>query len=294
MNKKFVFVYSNNISPIEDYVNSLGIFDKIIEINNFIVPKFLNSKHIYVFGQMWFPLENVPPKIYNSERFYFFNVEHLTEGNRFNHITTLIKHNIKIIDYSIINVSILDDFIKHNYPKYPYKILYIPYQFNLNENNILHSNKFKYDIGIINALIKPNSSISSELTYRRNKIWEDLQKTDLKILNIIGWGKERDKLISECKIILNIHHFENFKIFEHVRCDRLLFANKIIISDNSLCHDKLDINHLVIWEDFDKIIKTAQNIINNFDFYYDNIQLIDKNSIINIRKTYLNYILSLI
>ena len=294
MNKKFVFVYSNDISPIEDYVNSLGIFSKIIEINNFIIPKFFNSKHIYVFGQMWFPLENVPSKIYNSERFYFFNVEHLTEGNRFNHITTLIKHNIKIIDYSIINVSILDDFIKHNYPKYPYKILYIPYQFNLNENNILHSNKFKYDIGIINALIKPNSSVSNELTYRRNKIWEDLQKTDLKILNIIGWGKERDKLISKCKIILNIHHFENFRIFEHVRCDRLLFANKIIISDNSLCHDKLDINHLVIWEDFDKIIKTAQNIINNFDFYYDNIQLIDKNSIINNRKTYLNYILSLI
>ena len=32
MNKKFVFVYCNDISPIEDYVNSLGIFDKIIEI----------------------------------------------------------------------------------------------------------------------------------------------------------------------------------------------------------------------------------------------------------------------
>ena len=47
----------------------------------------------------------------------------------------------------------------------------------------------------------------------------------------------------------------------------LIFANKIIVSDLSVFQEKLDIKNNVIWEEFDNIISTTQNILDNFEKY---------------------------
>ena len=94
----------------------------------------------------------------------------------------------------------------------------------------------------------------------------------------MGWGRERDEIIKKCKIIINVHHFECFKIFEHIRCDRLIFANKIIISESSIFHDKLDIYDHVIWTPFENIITKTQFILDNFDTFnvkHDTLQIIN-------------------
>ena len=99
-------------------------------------------------------------------------------------------------------------------------------------------------------------------------------------INITGWDNDRDKIIKKCKIILNIHHFEPYKIFEHLRCDRLIFSNKIIISEKSLNMNDLDIFDYVIWKDYDKIIDYIKIVLNDFETYQNCLEKKSKKDII--------------
>lgn len=249
---------------IEDYLVSLDIFEKIIPLSD--INSYYNKNDIFIFTQMWLDID-VNSQLIQNPNFYFLNVEHLSESSRLNHIIKFLKHNITILDFSLANIFIMNNKIKELSINYTKKILYIPYLFNKKENAILQndSNEFEYDVGIINACIQVSSSVDPTNVYRRNKMWDMIQKQKWKVINIMGWKEERDTLIKKCKIIINIHHYNCFKIFEHIRCDRLLFANKIVISDKSYFQHMLDIKDYVIWEDFDNIISKTQYILDNFD-----------------------------
>lgn len=265
INKKIYFVYKTNFKVLEDYVNSLNIFYDYIELEN--INKYYNCYDIFIFGQMW--LGEQEKSFYEKTNILFLNVEHLTESNRLNHIINHIKHNMPIIDFSMANILFLRKYIEQNNIDYKSNLILLPYQFNSIENfNIQNNiNEYEYDIGIINAITKKDKTNDSNLIYKRDDIWQKIKQQNWTYINILGWGKERDTLIKKCKIIINIHNFDVFNIFEHIRCDRLIFANKIILSDKSLYQDQLDINDYVIWEEYDKIIDTAQDILNNFNKY---------------------------
>lgn len=276
VNKKIFFVYKDSFHLLKDYFNSLNIFYDFIEFDD--INKYYNKNDIFVFGQMWLPEQT--ESFYKSTNVIFFNVEQLTESKRLDHILTHIKHNMPIIDYSLSNILLLKSKIKELNIDYKHELLIIPYQFNSIENyNIQNNdNNYEYDVGIINGFIKQDDSISDNIIYKRNIIFEKIQKQKWKYINILGWGEERDLLIQKCKIIINVHNFDVFNIFEHIRCDRMIFANKIIISDKSLFQDLLDIKHYVIWEDFDKIIDTTHYVLDNFDKFNikkDFIQIIN-------------------
>ena len=123
----------------------------------------------------------------------------LTEEKRFSRMLDIIKYtNFSIADYSVENIYFLRNMLKNE--KFSNKIIYLPYQFNLKENLVLtnYDDIFEYDIGIINAYVEKSDTVDSSLTYRRNRIWEALQKEDtIKTVNIMGWNEERDKLIKK-------------------------------------------------------------------------------------------------
>lgn len=279
------FVYKTNLDVIKDYLDSLGIFYKYIKVEEF--NKYYNNKDLFILGQMWFW------DIEYKQNIMFLNVEMLSESTRCNHIIQMIKKNIPIIDYSLTNIEIMKLKIKEFKLDYDENnLIHLPYQYNYNEDQIIKNEigEYDYDIGIINAFIQVSDTNSSKLEYRRNKIWELIKKEDWKYINILGWGEERDKIIKKCKIILNVHNFDVFKVFEHIRCDRLIFANKIIISDISLNSSKLDIYPCLIWKEFEDIIPTAKYILDNFNTINKKIELQKsyKDNIINNRKMILN------
>ena len=161
----------------------------------------------------------------------------------------------------------LKEYIKINKIVYTSPILLLPYQFNSLETHFLKNttNHYEYDVGIINATIKKDVSVNNNIIYKRNLIWDKVQDKKWKSINILGWGRDRDALIKKCKIIINVHLFDVYNIFEHIRCDRLLFANKLVISDKCLFQDSLDIKDYVIWEDYDTILETTQAVLDKFD-----------------------------
>ena len=262
-NKKIYFVYKDNFTVLKDYFNSLNIFHNYIDIDD--INKYFNNYDIFIFGQVWLSEQN--ENFYKNSNIFFLNVEQLTEQTRFDHIITHMKHNMPIIDFSLANILFLKKYIKINNIDYKSNLLLLPYQFNSIENFHLKNDEcdYEYDIGIINAITKKDKSNSNNLVYKRYDIWQKIIKTKWKYINILGWGEERDKLINKCKIIINVHNFDAFNIFEHIRCDRLVFSNKIILSEFSLYQEDLDIKDYIIWEDYDKIMNTANYILENFE-----------------------------
>jgi hypothetical protein len=276
---------------LEDYIHSLNLFDDVIHLQEFSIPKFKSTDSIYVITQMWLNLneedQHIVDEMLSTNRVIFLNVEMLSESTRMEHILNLIKKGIQIADYSIANIIFLKEYAKeHNIP-ITKEVIYLPYQYNLRDQVQLQNidDKYDYDIGIINALPKQDDSVNKVNTYRRTKMWNDLHKTEWKCINILGWGKERDELIKRCKVIINIHHFEAFNIFEHIRCDRMIWAKKIIVSDNSLGMDKLDITKYIFCEEFDNIIPMAEKVLQNFtDYYRDSMKAISMDKVIADRR----------
>ena len=294
--KKYVLVTKEDDDTrvpkvLEDYIYSLNLFDDVIPIQEFSIRKFKSTDYIYVITQMWLNLnekdQHIVDEMLSTNRVVYLNVEMLSESIRMEHILELIKKGIQIADYSIVNIIFLKEYAKeHNIP-ITKEVIYLPYQYNLRDQVQLQNidDKYDYDIGIINALPKQDDSVNKVNTYRRTKMWNDLQKTEWKCINIMGWGKERDELIKRCKVIINVHHFEAFNIFEHIRCDRMIWAKKIIVSDNSLGMDKLDITKYIFCEEFDNIIPMAEKVLQNFtDYYRDSMKAISMDKVIADRR----------
>lgn len=277
---------------LEDYIYSLNLFVDVITIRDFSIEFFFKNKNtIFVITQMWLNIDDDDDKIsidnvLSSNRVIFLNVEMLSEDLRMNHIINLIKYNIQIADYSMANIVMLKQYAEENDIQIQKDIIYLPYQYNLQDQIQLQNidDKYEYDIGIINAKPEQSDTVDKSNTYRRTIMWENLQKTKWKCLNILGWGKERDELLKKCKLIINIHHFECFNIFEHIRCDRLIFAKKIIVSDKSLFGDKLDVSPYIFTEEFENIIPKANIILENFDNYQKKMNELNMDNIILLRK----------
>ena len=261
--KKFYFVYKHDYKVIKDYISSLNIFDKCIELTD--VNTYYNTYDIFIFGQMWIG-DILIKQICDNPNAMFLNVEMLSESNRYEYILKLLKHNITILDYSSVNIAIINSKIKELDIQFTRNILHLPYQYNSTENKFLQcdTNCFEYDVGVINAI---PGKLEPGKTSRRTELWNKLLQTDWKVVNIMGWGEERDNIIKKCKIILNIHHFDSFTIFEEIRCCRLLFANKIIISEKSLVHEQLDIRDNVIWCDYDDILLQTKVVLDDWGTY---------------------------
>lgn len=294
--KKYVLVTKEDNETrvpkvLEDYIHSLNLFDDVISINDLSLQVFKDTTSIYIFTQMWLHVNDIEnillEEMLISDRVVFLNVEMLTEINRLNHILELLKKGIQVADYSIANINFLKEYAKYSNIPITKEIIYLPYQYNLRDQIQLQNidDKYDYDIGIINAKPEQSDTVDKTNTYRRTKIWNDLQNTKWKCINIMGWGKERDELIKRCKVIINVHHFESFNIFEHLRCDRMIWAKKIIVSDKSTHMEKLDVTPYIFCEDFENIIPKVEKVLEKFTGYYrDTMKNIPMDNMIVIRR----------
>ena len=112
--------------------------------------------------------------------------------------------------------------------------------------------------------------VMSNNTERRIKIYNEILKENINIIVIDAWNNIRDEKISKCKILLNIHAGDDYKIFEHLRCDRLVLSGQLIISEKSLSDDLLDIKDLVIMVDDNKLIEKIKEVLENYEEIYNN------------------------
>jgi hypothetical protein len=267
---------------LEDYIHSLNIISDVIHLNQFTVDRVNATNDIFILTQMWLDVSIFSKEMIQSGRIVFLNVEMLSEDTRMNQVISLITAGIPILDYSLSNMTFLKLYMEDNKIQSNVSTIYLPYQYNLRDQMQIENidGVYTYDVGIINALPKQDASVSSKLTYRRTRLWEQLQATGWKCINILGWGEERDEKLKRCKVIINVHHFECFNIFEQIRCDRLVFAKKIVVSDKSVFTESYDLLGNVLWEDYDNIIPRTKEVLENFDMYNNIMKSLSMDAVI--------------
>ena len=149
-----------------------------------------NKKYIYVFFQM------VPEhliKSNNLHNIYVINTEQLTTG--WLHIIQKYLHlGITVFDYDYHQTKMTKS--AHH--------LYLPYQYTDQEGLIdLVQNIPKiYDVAICSINGSP----------RRQKIYDELKKRNINVVNVTGWKMDRDQQIAKAKILLNIHYQSNYRV----------------------------------------------------------------------------------
>lgn len=165
-----------------------------------------------------------------------------------------------IIDYSDENIKILREqkyIIDNNIDFY-----YIPYQYRQKEVDFLKS--LKTD----ERKVCTCGSLSDR---RKTVITELLNDQCIKIDNIIGFGDQRDVNMMKYKILLNISLRDDHNIYEHIRCDRLIFAGTIIISEHKLDEQLLDVYDMIVWCDKSEFSDKICDVLHNYDEYKNKI-----------------------
>jgi len=173
-----------------------------------------------------------------------YNTEQLSYTNAVKGILQRIKNGnpVEIWDYSSANVRILK--------RYGINALHVPLEspgWYIKELQSYRKKGQEYDVGFTGLI-----------TDRRLKILNKLKELGISVNILDGiFGKKRDMELAKCKMILNIHAFPHYKIFESNRCEPWLKAGVTVISEKSLDDDPRSIN--VNYTDIIKQVKKALN-----------------------------------
>jgi len=265
--KKLVFYHSPgfNIKLLDDYFNSLKMK------YNVVVTSDLNG--IKYIDEIIFVHELHDKSVFNLNcDISYLNTEPLNLISRLNHViyNVYYKYPIKTFyDYSLANISIMNE----------HKILntaHLEYQWNNEIEFLKECSKVPkiYDFGIMCSGFVPTNDVNELTPPRRRELVKHLLQQGFTINIISGWGKSRDIELGKCKTILNIHGQNGedpSTIFEHIRCNRLLYAGYPVFSEESYRLDKTFIdNHrtlkLIPFESFFKLTKRSK-VIDCFIFY---------------------------
>ena len=163
-----------------------------------------------------------------------------------------------IIDYSIPNIHNVKS--SNLFQKFADKHIYIA--------SSIYNNTY---------FCKENRNISSLTTFintnepRRFKLLENMNKQKIEHININNCFEpdELEKLYKNTKILINIHQTEHHHTFEELRVLPALQCGVIVICESSPLNHLIPYNDYIIWCDYDNILDKLQDVINNYDHYYD-------------------------
>lgn len=161
-----------------------------------------------------------------------------------------------VVDYSIpniINVHTSEYYFSLN------KQIYIPPL--LYEYNPFTKNR---DIVLLTTFIHPEEE-------RRTIFLNLLKNNGLNVININNcYGIENNiNLLKNTKIILNIRQTNHHDTFEELRCLPALLCGALVISEISPLKENIPYHDLIIWANMENFIETINNVINNYDYYYE-------------------------
>jgi beta-1,4-mannosyl-glycoprotein beta-1,4-N-acetylglucosaminyltransferase len=253
-------MYARDVFPkivLEDYINSLQTEYSISYTTD--LPDDTTDELIYIH------------EIYNKDLLgkykytSYLNTEPLNLECRMLYIEQNVPKDMKIYDYSLSNIKILNASGFTN-------THHLLYHCNKTERDYLKelwiTTKKEYDFGILCSASVQTNDPNALRPKRRRELVQNLIKNGYTIHVISGFGKQRDIELAKCTRILNIHgQFDEIPttIFEHIRCDRLLDAGYNILSENSM--DQIN-SRFIQFKSYESIFNMKKRkIIDCFTFY---------------------------
>jgi len=92
---------------------------------------------------------------------------------------------------------------------------------------------------------------------RRQVILQGLRDAGLSVLSVTDFGEERDRKLAMCRVLLNVHFADDYRIFEQARCDAWLRAGVPVVSETSLDDDPRCIN-----SPYSTLVETTKKTVN--------------------------------
>ena len=265
-----------HISKIfKNYFENKGWSCNLVYIKNFMCEILLNNdqNHIYLFYYLF-----LNPEKLASVKYIVYQLEQNINNNLSFYYNKLIKNNIleKIfknaklcLDYAEQNIDVINNIFNIKSILLPPPIFYNSkiielYNRNTNINN-------KYDIIFVGSLNKRRKMIIKLLSKKYNVFVSKIKLYD----------NELSKKFIECKILLNLHSFED-AILERIRLNEgiengiRIISEKPNILDIEICKDY---EYIV---DFIEIIKNNDitELCNKIDYILNNNNTIN-NEVIN-------------
>lgn len=217
-----------------------------------------NADDIFIFLS-WIS-QNHKASLQNHRNKYILNMEQMSQSNHVSITINNIKDGYKYIDYSKTNIKILMDKLgATDYIYLPYQIVEPELYYNKGNNNKI------YDIG---AIALYNSR-------KRREILDSLNNLKgVQIKHICDWGEQRDKVLFQCKILINVHYSDIHTVYEEIRCNRCTANRVIVVSEESMYQSDEAIipfkNH-IIFVPYDQLISKALDVLANYEKYYQEL-----------------------
>jgi hypothetical protein len=185
----------------------------------------------------------------NPTTVLLINTEQLSKPKCRDLIKDCFEQHIRVIDYDY-HQSLMTQNSYH---------LYLPYQIGMKEWSQLR----QYLQTVSKTADVAFCSVGKSA--RRQAIFDQLVKKGIKVIDVKGWGAERDRQLASAKILINIHYDVDYQIYEHMRCDRWLLAGQMVITEPSLSDSVNDVKDLLIIEPYDSIVTKVVDVLGHYD-----------------------------
>lgn len=165
-----------------------------------------------------------------------YNTEQMTCARHREHIVQRLQQGdvVEVWDYSAYNVDVLSGLLrKHGdaglasitVRHVPLRVVG-PQLRRLKAFNALVPGK-EYDVGFCGTP-----------SVRRDQMLHFLQTQGISVHRVNAFGEQRDRELCKCRIILNIHHNDEYKVFESLRCEPWLALEIPVISEECVDNDR--------------------------------------------------------
>jgi len=238
-----IVVFKPDYKYFKEYIKSFIKDNDSLLLISYESPVSFDKKDEYMFVNT-FDVELIIACHKSGNNVSILNTEQLTRQWYFEKyerdLLKLLSNNVipTLYDYSIYNTTLVP--------------------FNMKVSDIIPYNAKKSEIPDHNMKITRDVAFFGTKSIRRDKIIEELERRGVDVYRIEAWGDRRDVEVQKCKLILNIHYSDDYKIYESIRCDRWLAFGKKVVSE-----DGLDIpypkDEKLIISSYDNLVETVIN-----------------------------------
>ena len=184
-------------------------------------------------------------------KLYYINIEQMSKPSYYKMFRSIIGLK-NIIDYSNENIIFFKDLYQNIYLLPPY----FPYNKNITQS-----------MKVIDIL----SIVNNEYREKQISKIKIKKKQNIKLLRNC-FNTVRDDYFSKTKIYINIHCSEEHKTMEMLRIVNLIMNKVIILTQPSICSNSIFLkDYLFIYNTSEEFTNKIQDILNNYDIYYNNI-----------------------
>jgi len=248
--RRFVCCLEGIHRYFEDYLESLR--DRLnLRLIVFKDPEGLKFTDFDLYIFLQFPHQKM------RKNFVLWNTEQLTRTEYLNQVKRLLSEGIRVLDYSSENLYLLSS----EHTSLPGTSALLSYQYDQKEVERLKSYAYRdstqepeYDIVFVGTM-----------SSKRQKILSILKSMGYLVKVVDGWKEERDRELMKGKLLVNIHYSDLYSVYESIRCDRLVFAEMIVVTERSQNQNQVDINPLLLIEEYDDLIPRIKYVLENYD-----------------------------